>query len=85
MRQRMLGLTAAAALACAGCSDFGGRAAVLRTAADDAPCRQDSLRIVGEPGQGESGTYVIEGCGQRLTYQVTLSPRSVLLLSRVPY
>jgi nitrous oxide reductase len=68
----------------AGCSDFGGKAAVMRTAADETPCSQAELQIVSQPGQGLDGMYVIEGCGQRLTYQVTLSPRSILLLSRVP-
>lgn len=70
-------------LALASCADFGGKDAVLRTAADETPCPREQLTIVSQPGQGEPGEYVLEGCGQRLTYRVTLSPRQVLLLSRV--
>jgi hypothetical protein len=73
---------AAGLLVAASCLEFDGGDAVIRSAANDVPCPRRGLAIVSRPGTGSAGTYVVEGCGQRLTYRIDVQSTRAELVSR---
>jgi hypothetical protein len=75
-------LWAAGLLLVASCLQFDGGDAVIRSAANDAPCPRRDLAVVSRPGVGSAGTYVVEGCGQRLTYRIGVQSTRAELVAR---
>lgn len=74
---------AAGLLLAAACFESNGGDAVTRSAAGAVPCPRTDLAILSRPAVGNAGTYVVEGCGQRLTYEIGAQSTRPVLVSRV--
>lgn len=74
---------AAGLLFAASCLDADPGSAILRSASNDVPCPWQQLAIVSRPGVGRAGTYIVEGCQQRLTYRIDVQSSRAELVTRV--